>query len=668
MAGFFEEVQRRKVYRVAVAYVIAGGGIIQLASAAFPAWDLPEWSLRLVIVLLLIGFPIALILAWAYDVTPSGIQTTPPAPTSSLKGRRQNVLFLGATGIIVSLAAGFFVLPGAIAHRVEKSIAVLPFTNLSDNKENAYFADGVQDDVLTNLYKISDLKVISRTSVMSYRGQTSKIKEIGKALGVATILEGSVRRSGNQVRINVQLIDAATDEHLWAEDYDGDVTDAFKAQTYFAEKIAGALKAKLSPGEKARLDRPPTENDAARLAFQEAHNLQSNNPQDGEKLKESAAKYEEAIKLDENFGLALAYYSYLESWIYHSFEHTAAHRDKARELATKALAIDRSMPEAHLAQGFVLYYVDSDFDGAAREFEIARAGLPNQADVYLALGAIKRRQGKWDESTENLKKAVGLNPNDSWTIHNLAVNYQMLRDFKSANATIDHAIAINPKDPAPWEIKLKILIDGVGDLETAQQALEQFQGSSRPDIEIKVSLAKASVLLLRRQYAEALKVAEQLPDSKLADEPADRCNKYGTIGHLKRLLHDEDGARRAFTRAREAAQAQTVKQPDDPFAYANLALSDASLGNRDAAIAAITQAKKLLPEGKDSFNGPDLTETEAEVYATLGDSATAVQIIERLLQKPGSLTVTSLKINPLWDKIRNDPGFQKLISARETKA
>src|SRR4051812_5374041 len=191
MSGFFEEVKRRKVYRVAVAYIIIAGGIIQLASAAFPAWELPNWALRLVIMLLLIGFPIALILAWAFDVTSTGIRAT-PEPVAEGKPRRRNLLVLVGIGILVSGAAGFFLLPRAIAHRVEKSIAVLPFENLSDDKENAYFADGVQDELLTNLSKIGDLKVTSRTSVMRYRGQTQDIRQIGKALGVATILEGSV--------------------------------------------------------------------------------------------------------------------------------------------------------------------------------------------------------------------------------------------------------------------------------------------------------------------------------------------------------------------------------------------------------------------------------------------------------------------------------------------
>ncbi|MBO0696395.1 MAG: hypothetical protein J2P56_09900, partial [Verrucomicrobia bacterium] len=302
--GFFEEVKRRKVYRVAAAYIIAAGGVIQLASAAFPAWELPNWALRLVIALLLLGFPIALILAWAYDVTPQGVRAT-PAPT---RHRRRNVIMLVATGVIISAAAGFFLLPRVSAHKVDKSIAVLPFESLSDDKANAYFADGIQDDVLTNLSKIGDLKVISRTSVMPYRGKASNVREIGKALGVGAILEGSVRRVGNRVRVNVQLINADTDQHIWAEDYDRDLTDVFAIQTDLAQKIANELRAKLSPSEKAQMEHKPTENGEAYLAFVQAHNL-SMAVEDFEKLKESEQLYQRAIDLDPNFALAIARYS-----------------------------------------------------------------------------------------------------------------------------------------------------------------------------------------------------------------------------------------------------------------------------------------------------------------------------------------------------------------------
>src|ERR1700716_1917925 len=257
MSGFFDELKRRKVYRVASAYIVAGWALAQGLAQVLPVFDIPNSVIRVVIALLLIGFPVALVLAWVFDVTPQGIKAT-AAIGGSGAHRRRNVMMLIATGVIISAAAGFFLLPRASARKIDKSIAVLPFENLSDDKENAYFADGIQDDILTNLSKIGDLKVISRTSVMSFRGNTRNVREIGKSLGVSTILEGSVRRDGKRVRVNVQLIDATNDQHLWANDYDRDLTDVFAIQTDLAQKIASALQAKLSPDEKERLYSQPT--------------------------------------------------------------------------------------------------------------------------------------------------------------------------------------------------------------------------------------------------------------------------------------------------------------------------------------------------------------------------------------------------------------------------
>src|SRR5213595_1902244 len=473
MSGFFEEVKRRKVYRVAVAYVIAAGGIIQLAAAAFPAWELPNWALRLVIVSLLIGFPIALILAWAFDVTPQGIKTT---PTTAVPGahRRRNVIMLVATGVIISAAAGFFLLPRAVARKIDKSIAVLPFENLSDDKENAYFADGVQDDVLTNLSKIGDLKVISRTSVMQYRGRATNVREIGKTLGVSNILEGSVRRAGNKVRVNVQLIDANSDEHLWANDYDRDVTDVFAIQSDLAQSIAQALQAKLSAGEKSQMTRKPTENGEAYLAFVQAHDP-SCAFEDPAKLKQSERLYQRAVELDPNFALAQARYSQLESWLVHDGDRSPERRNKARSLAERALQLQPDLPEAHLALGFSYYYGDNDYDAALREFEIARRGLPNESEVYLALGAIQRRQGKWAESTANLEKSATLNPKDTWPLQQLTFNYAMQRNFDTANKTIDRALELNPNGIGLWEVKVKLAIAEKGDFGAYEQALDKLK-------------------------------------------------------------------------------------------------------------------------------------------------------------------------------------------------
>src|SRR6266480_996980 len=661
MSGFLEEVKRRKVYRVAVAYVIAAGGIIQIASAALPAWELPNWALRLVILLLLLGFPIALILGWAYDITAQGIQATPTiaGPRSH---RRRNIIMLLASGVIISAAAGFFLLPRVSARKIDKSIAVLPFENLSAEKENAYFADGIQDDVLTNLSKIGDLKVISRTSVMSYRGKASNVREIGKALGVATILEGSVRRIGNRVRVNVQLINTENDEHLWAEDYDRDLTDVFAIQTDLAKKIAGELQAKLSPAEKAQMERKPTENGEAYLAFVQAQNLACA-VEDFEKLKQSEQLYERAIQLDPNFALAVARLSLLQSWLVHTFDRTPERREKARTLAERALRLQPDLPEAHLAVGFSYYYGDNNYDAALKEFEIAQRGLPNESEVYLAIGAIQRRQGKWAESTANLEKAASLNPKDTWPLQNLAFNYQMLRNFDAANKTVDRGLKVNPEGLGLWEIKSKLAIAENGDLSVSEKAFQTAKSMPMNDEDkLRIAEARANVFLLERKYKEGLREAESLPDDLLAPiHPAALSGKYFLIGFARKALQDEAGARAAFLKAKALLEAQLKESPDSPDMRIQLAKVLADLGEKDAALAEARRATELLPESKDAFGGPEIAAGVAEVHAILGDNGRAIEILEGLLNRPSAVTVQGLKVNPIWDPFRKDPRFQTLL-------
>ena len=667
MTGFFEEVKRRKVYRVAVAYVIVAGGVIQLASAAFPAWELPNWALRMVIVLLLIGFPIALILAWAFDVTPEGIRSTPSAATPRTH-RRRNIIMLVATGVMVSAIAGFFLLPRiSSARKIDKSVAVLPFQNLSDDKENAYFADGIQDDVLTNLSKIGDLKVISRTSVMPYRGKASNVREIGKALGVGAILEGSVRRIGNRVRVNVQLICADTDEHMWAEDYDRDLTDVFAIQTDLAQKIANELRAKLSPSERQQIERKPTENGEAYLAFVQAHNLQ-NAYEDFEKLKQSEQLYERAITLDPNFALAFARYSQLESWILRNFDRTPERREKSRTLAERALQLQPDLPEAHLAMGFSLYYGDNEFEAALKEFEIAQQGLPNESDGYLALGAIQRRQGKWAESTANLEKAANLNPKDVWPLQNLVFNYQMLRNFDAANKTIDRALGLNPTAFGPLEVKSKLAIAEKGDFSVTEKAFEALKSIPMTNEQkLKTAGARADVFLLERKYREALQEAEKLPDDLLTS-PGALCGKYYLIGFARKALQDEAGAQAAFLKAKSAAEEQLKKSPDAADAHIQLAKVLACLGEKEAALSEAQRATELRPESKDAFGGPEITEGVAQVHAILGDNGRAIEILDGLLSRPSAVTMQGLKVNPIWDPLRNDPQFQALLNKHGGKS
>jgi len=654
MAGFFEEIKRRKVYRVAAAYVVVAGGLIQLASAVFPAWELPNWALRLTIILLLIGFPIALILAWALEVTPEGIRTTQPAPTGR---RRRNIVALVAIGVIVSAAAGFFLLPRASAHKIDKSIAVLPFENFSDDKENAYFADGIQDDILTNLSKIGDLKVISRTSVMPYRGKEKNVKEIAQALGVSAILEGSVRKSGNRVRVNVQLINAVNDEHIWSDVYDRDLTDVFAIQTDLAKKIADELHAKLSPTEKEQMTRKPTENGEAYLAFVQAHNFHRE-VEDLPKLKQAEQLYERALQLDPNFALAAASYSRLESWIYHTYDPTAERRDKSRSLANRELQIQPDLPEGHLALGFSIYYIERDFERALVELAIAQKGLPNDAEVYLSIGAIQRRQGKWAESDASLEKAASLSPNEIWPLQNLVLNYQMERRFDLANKTIDRALKLAPESLSLWSIKAQLEISEKGTFDIAERGIEKL-GSLPMDenMRSRLDVELAQTRLLQRRYPEALKMAENLKEEVLAKDPEALIGKYGAIGIAKRLLGDPAGARESLLKAKDYAEKWMSDAPNEAKRHSRLAEALAWLGEKDAAIAEAKRGMNLLPESVDAFDGPVCTQTLAQVYMIVGEHDQAIAIAEGMLDRPTPMTVATLRINPLWDPVRQDPRF-----------
>ena len=455
---------------------------------------MPNWALRLEIVCLLIGFPIALILAWAFDVTSEGIRTTPTPESAPSSSGRRNIAILSLTGMLISGAVGFFLLPRALADKMDKSIAVLPFENFSDDKENAFFADGIQDDILTNLARIGDLKVISRTSVMPYRGKEKNVREIGKALGVSAILEGSVRKSGNRVRVNVQLINAVSDEHIWAEDYDRDLTDVFAIQTDLAQKIAHELRAKLSPTEKAQMTRKPTENGEAYLAFVQAHNLHLH-LEDFDKLKQAEQLYQRALQLDPNFALAAADFSRLESWIYHTFDPTPPRREKARGLADLALKLQPDCPEGHLALGSSFYYGDRDYEKALSEFAIAQQGLPNEAEVYIAIGAIQRRQGKWSESNANLEKAVVLSPNETWPLQNLTFNHQKQRNFDAANQTIDRALKLNPESFSLWGIKAQLEFAEKGTFEIVERGVKLLSTRPMPEHErVQFALVIAQTL------------------------------------------------------------------------------------------------------------------------------------------------------------------------------
>lgn len=662
MSGFFSELQRRKVYRVAVAYAVVAWAIIQFGDIVFPAWDLPTWSLRLLITLVLAGFPVALILGWAFDVTPEGIKATDPVQESAqFTGvrRRGNLVLLGGFGVLTAAAAAFFLLPRAAADKVDKSIAVLPFENLSDDKDNAYFADGIQDDVLTNLSKIGELKVISRTSVMPYRGKNASMREIGEALGVGAVLEGSVRRSGNRVRVNVQLINARTDEHIWSEIYDRDLTDVFAIQSELAREIASALRTQLSPGEKARLEQKPTENGEAYLVYLQAHSLFNRTDRKLEDLKDAQQLYERALQLDPQFALAHAALSRLQSWLYHGMDPSPERLDKARSAAAEALRLQPDLPEAHLAAGYCYYYGDRDYDRALAAFATARQGLPNDADVRLATGAIARRKGQWTESTAQFLEAIKLNPRDAIIWQNLGVNYASLRDYKAAAEAYERGIEAAPDSMNLRILRAKLDLEFKGD----SAPLEQFVASAPPELQRnpEVVHGRASVEYMKRNYAEAIRILEETPAATVQTEEGQLprslllADIYGAAG-------DSVQAREQYERARIALEAMVRQKPHNPFVYTNLGKALAGLGRADEAIRQGKRAMELVPESVDALDGPMYTAGMAHIYAALQQPEETLRLLSHLLEIPAGIIADSLRYDPTWDFLRGDPRFQALLA------
>src|SRR5258708_2018482 len=432
MSGFFQELQRRKVYRVAAAYIIAAGFIIQIGSAVIPAWELPNWTLRLVIVLLVVGFPVAFTLAWAYDVTPEGIQATPKVPGGH---RRRNIILLVAAGAIISTAAGFFLLPRASARKIDKSVAVLPFQNLSDEKANAYFAEGIQNEILTKLATVRDLKVISRTSTAKYQSKPDNLKTVAQELGVSTILEGTVQRAGDKVRVNVQLIDARTDTHLWANSYDRDFKDVLEVESEVAGQIADALKAKLAPSESQVLTTVRTQDAEAYDLFlrgeYEFHQAESSLAADA--YDRADAFYRQALARDPNFAEAaaeLARNRLSRHWFVSPL--APAELEEVRSLIDRALALAPNSPEAHFALGLFFYWGHRQYENALAEFNRTLELQPNNADARAFCAWVYRRLGEWQRSLPDSQRAEELDPRDASIPSKIGVTYNLLRLGKDA--------------------------------------------------------------------------------------------------------------------------------------------------------------------------------------------------------------------------------------------
>src|SRR5437868_8399019 len=465
--NFLGELKRRNVYKVAVAYAVVSWLLIQVATQVFPFFEIPNWAVRLVILLLMLGFPVALILAWAFELTPEGIKRAEDvAPTASITPRTSRkltvLIFIAAVIAAALLVFQFTRKSGTHAETARpievqqgnrgtaspaisaKSVAVLPFENLSSDKENAFFAQGIQDEIITTLSKISGLKVISRTSTATYQSKPGNLPEIARELRVSNLLEGSVQKSGDRVHINVQLIQAENDAHLWAQSYDRQLTDLFSVEAEVAKSIADSLQATLSPKEKARVETKPTTNADAYVLYLRGRDYQTRPDNLLQDFRSAINLYDQAIKLDPKFALAHARLSTTASNVYHFYEPTETWKQKAHAEALESLRLQPNLGEGHLALGLYHYYMESDYEAALRELGLAAEALPNDGDVGLYTAAVERRRGKWTQAIAAYQHAEQVDPRNPVMLYDSAQTYFGLRDWRTAAERMDRVLALFP--------------------------------------------------------------------------------------------------------------------------------------------------------------------------------------------------------------------------------
>jgi TolB-like protein/Tfp pilus assembly protein PilF len=664
MTGFFEELQRRKVYRVAAAYIVAAGFLIQIASAAFPAWELPNWSLRLVIVLLLIGFPIALVLAWAYDITPQGIQGT---PTRGIH-RRRNLILLVVAAVIISASAGFFLLPRAVREKIDKSVAVLPFQNLSSDPANAYFADGIQEEVLTRLAKIADLKVISRTSTQGYQSEPGNLAEIARQLGVANILEGSVQKAGNQVRVNVHLVNVQTGSQLWAETYDRKLRDIFSVETEIAKGIAESLQAKLTGREEQALAAKPTTDPEAYDAYLRGLAFEARSNYSSDALFKAIDFYDLAVRLDPNFAVAWARLSGAHALLYSNRrDTTAARRNAAKKALENAQKLKPNTPETFLFTGYYQYWVLQDYALAKTTFGRVSKMLPGNSEILYALGAIARSEGHWDESVAYWERGLVLNPRNTALLTEVAFTYAALRQFPKAEKLYDRAIDIFPNELSLMALKASIY-QAEGNLQEAAQSLLQVNAETNSDVAVRIKLTQMRL----ERNPEGIRLVQAREARLQFASGIEKGSKQVGLALGQRAAHDPAQARADAEQARITLEPIKKDQPENAFVAAALAVAYAMLDEKDSALKEAQRAITLLPSSKDRLSGPALEENLALVEMIIGEKSRAIATLTRLLQapyggwlySPTPITPALLRLDPIWDPLRADPVFQKLTEEK----
>jgi TolB-like protein/Tfp pilus assembly protein PilF len=687
--SFFGELKRRNVIRMAGLYLVGAWLVVQVAGTVLPMFGAPEWLPRTIVVLLAIGFVPAVIFSWVFELTPQGLKREDDvAPEQSITprtGRRMDRMII----VVLVLALGYFAFDKfALAPRREaaavssavpnepksvinaKSIAVLPFENRSEDKANAYFADGIQDEILTRLSKIADLKVISRTSTQHYKSAPENLPEIAKQLGVAHILEGSVQKSADAVRVNVQLIKAATDTHLWADTFDRKLTDIFSVESEVAKAIADQLRAKLTGQEEQVIAAKPTDNPEAYDAYLRGVDYTLKPSNTASSL--GAQKYlREAVKLDPKFALAWALLSITESrgYLTTSLQPTAALREEARQAAETALTLQPNLGEAIMAKGYYHYACLKDYDSAMRYFEQARQFLPNSSQIPESLAYVTRRRGEWDRSEVYFNEAERLDPRNAELLGQHAFSYIGLRRFPEALRKLDQVLGIMPDDVDTLAQKASVA-QAQGDLPRAGALLASLRPGA--DLTQALEIQVYQAILERRPAPMITRLEEVLakPDPTLGFYNGE-LRFY--LGWAQDVAGDHAAAQESWRQARSELEPFLKEQPKNFFLIADLALTNMGLGDKAVALALSEQAMTANPIENDALLGSTPIETLARVAAQVGEPDRAIAALQKLLSIPsssalvaGNLTLTPalLRLDPMFDPLRNDPRFQKLCEEK----
>ncbi len=669
---------RRNVYRVAVAYMVAGWALSQGIAQVFPVFDIPNWAIRLIVLLIILGLPLAMILAWMFELTPEGIKRTETADAMPEATRRKKYIWIYVVVIGGLLSIGLFFLgrysaaPAqyAAVNTSVKSIAVLPFENLSDDKQNTYFAGGVQDQILTNLAKVSELRVISHTTVRQYKsGEPRNLREIGRQLGVTHILEGSVQRAGDRLRIAAQLIDARTDSQVWAETYDRTAADLFAIQSELAESIVSQLQAKLSPQQKADIEARPTQDLVAFELYLRAKQIVDSYliADDVRAALISALQsLDQAIKRDPDFVSAYSYIARANDLLYFFDLDPTPDRILRAEAAVKAaLRLRPDSAEAHFAMADFLFRCHRDYDGALKELAMARPGLPNDAAFFILSGYINRRRNNWAQAERDFSDAVAIDPRNPNAYNLLADTYNLERRHLLAAQVYDRVLAAGERTPIVFYRRDSAIFNRTGNSTELRKVLLE-----NPDMDVGGGQTSYRVMfaLIDRNFAEAERVLAASPREDFQDiDYSFYYPKAWFEAMIARAKGDSTRAIAAFSRARTILEQRLAVKPEDARTLAVLAQVDAGLGRKELAIQEAQHAVDLMPVSKDIYDGALVLEGLAQVYTWTNEPDRAIELLQKLVTMPGYTNYARLKLYPMWNPLRGDPRFEKIVNSLAPK-